>query len=131
MTDSDLFPTNATPEQCPAPERPCQYERERHDLHRELRELRKLILAQSGQIAEILTSLAVGSERFKNNAKDLARLEKVEEGHDDLEKQIADLVVTVGKLEQTVQILRNIIFGGIAFVLMGIGGAVLTLVLKG
>lgn len=112
-----------TPEFCPTSDRPCQWERERADLREEMREMRATFKELGDKIADIHQALAVGSERFKNQAAVTAEVGK-------LETEIRELKIIVTQLAGTVAILRTIVFGGVGVTLLTALGALLTLVMK-
>ena len=119
MSESDdafqAFGRPEVPEHCPQPDRPCQWEKERRDFNSRLTRMER-------QLSDIHSALAVGSERFKGQAKR-------DEQTDRLERDLAALAATVDKLAGTVVLLRAIVFGGIGFTLISVLGALLALVL--
>ena len=103
-------------------DRPCQWERERVDIRAELREMRTTFRELGEKIADIHQDLAVGSERFRNQAAVTADVNK-------LENDISDLRLIVTDLANTVKVLRTIIFGGVGIILVGVLTAIIGLVL--
>jgi len=110
------------PKYCPTPDRACSWERERVEIRAELQEMRSMFLELRDKIADIHQSLAVGSERFRNQATVTADVGK-------LEADINDLRLIVTDLANTVRVLRTIIFGGVGIILVGVLTAIIGLVL--
>lgn len=75
------------------------------------------------EIGDLKSTLAVGSERFR-------RLARHEEQIETLDKQLAAMSTVVEKILVIVNILRVIVFSGIGFILLGVLGAGLTLILR-
>jgi hypothetical protein len=100
-------PMPTVPEMCPTPDSPCRWDRERPDLLREIRLMRE-------DMKQVLAALATGKEKMRSI--------------DQLENAVENLTRDVTRLQESVAILRTIVFGACGVILLSVLGAITALV---